>query len=343
MKSPAFPASRWLLLAVLSAAGPLFAAPSLDIAWQESTPAPSPRAGYGDGVIGGKLVLIGGTYWQGSKGNWTQKVFCGTVDAFDPVAQRWEALPDAPVTVGYPASATVNGEIFILGGVQNGTPSADVWTLRKAGDHLAWARRGRMPEPRLFDAAATIGRTIYVLGGTREFEPFDSKGTCCTSRTACTTLWSLDTSDAEAQWKVLTPFPGKPRWTQRTVAVGQSIYAFGGRYQARTEDPVSTYNEVWRYDVRGNHWSLVAKLPEVMQGSAPVAINGQIVLVGASQTVLAFDPATLEYRALSALPRKASVDDFILMGRLLVGASGENTVEGPRRRSAWTFVGRVNE
>jgi hypothetical protein len=199
-----------------------------------------------------------------------------------------------------------------------------------------------MPEARLFDVAATIGRTIYVSGGTREFEPFDAKGTCCTSRTACTTLWSLDTRNLAASWKVLAPFPGKPRWTQRVVAVGQSLYAFGGRYQARTEDPVSTYNEVWRYDTGTDRWSLVAKLPEVMQGSAPVAIHGQIVLVGESQTVLAFDPATLEYRALSALPRPASVDDFVLMGSLLVGAMGENAVEGPRRRSVWSFIGQVS-
>ena len=222
------------------------------------------------------------------------------------------------------------GDLYPRRRPERGAQGSDVWTLRQAGRHLAWARHGRMPEARLSILAAAIGRTIYVMGGTQEFEPFDAKGTCCTSRSARTTLWSLDTSDPAAQWKVLAPFPGKPRWTQRTVA-GRTVplRLSAGAYQARAEDPVSTYNvEVWRYETGADRWSLVAKLPEAMQGSVPVVVHGQVVLVGSSQTVLAFDPVTFEYRALSALPRKASVDDFVVMGPLLVGAMGENAVEG---------------
>jgi len=53
------------------------------IAWRESTLTPEPRAGYSSGVIGGKLLLFGGTYWEGTKGNWTKKIFSAAVHAFD--------------------------------------------------------------------------------------------------------------------------------------------------------------------------------------------------------------------------------------------------------------------
>lgn len=109
------------------------------IAWRQSTPTPEPRAGYGAGAIDGKLILIGGTYWDGTKGNWTKKNFTAATHAFDPIAQNWEKLADAPVSVGYSGSAEVGGEIFVISGVQNGIPSRDVHVLRKAGGDTSGA------------------------------------------------------------------------------------------------------------------------------------------------------------------------------------------------------------
>jgi N-acetylneuraminic acid mutarotase len=288
------------------------------------------------------LYLIGGTYWEGEKGNWTLKVFSGSTHVFDPSDRSWHKLPDAPVTLGYPACATVGREIFVMGGMQDGQPSPDVYTVQRDGSGLKWLRHSQLPEARLFASAVSIKRSIYILGGTRQFEPFDAKGTCCTSLTATNTLWVLDTTDAAKTWKPLAKIPGELRWGERAVTDGAAIYLFGGGYQAKVDDPVKKFNEVLRYEPSTDRWSRVADMPESMQGAAPVFAGGKIILVGSAKKAMIFEPKTGRFLPVDPLPEDASVDQFLWMDPVLVGASGESTVEGPRRRSPWTFIGRLN-
>lgn len=336
--------SRLLTLTLLAAAALSGRWPaSTMIAWRQSTPTPEPRAGYAAGVIEGKLLLIGGTYWEGTKGNWTKKVFSASTHAFDPVSQTWERLPYAPATFGYPAYTHLGDAIYVMGGLQNGKPSRDVHVLRKNGTKYVWQRHGQLPETRMFASAVAAGRFIYLLGGTREFEPFDSKGTCCTSRSATNTLWVLDTTDPSKAWKPLKNFPGALRWGHQAVTDGAAIYLFGGSYQAAQKDPVKKFNEVLRYDLAAGRWSRLGDMPEAAQQAAPVLARGKIILVAPAKKVMLFDPKSVKFSPLDPLPQDAFVDRFEWIDPLIVGASGENSIEAPRRRSEWTFLGRVSE
>ena len=89
---------------------------SSSLRWQHSTPLPEARAGYAAGVLHGKLVIAGGTYWEGEKGNWTQKIFSARTHIFDPIGQSWKRLPDAPSPFGYAASTVVDNKLYVLGG-----------------------------------------------------------------------------------------------------------------------------------------------------------------------------------------------------------------------------------
>jgi len=57
--------------------------------------------------------------------------------------------------------------------------------------------------------------------------------------------------------------------------------------------------------------------------------------------VWGLDLQTLQYSELTPLPEAASVDKFVWLDNMIIGASGENALEGPRRRSEWTFIGRI--
>src|SRR5690349_10657860 len=103
-----------------SAAQPSGEPAPLTISWQKSTPVPEPTDGYAAGVIDGRLIMTGGTYWEGSPGDWQRKIYSRATLAFDPRTQIWERLPDAPVPLAYAASAVIGDEFFILGGMQNG-------------------------------------------------------------------------------------------------------------------------------------------------------------------------------------------------------------------------------
>ena len=39
------------------------------LTWNLSTPMPEPRSDYAVGAMDGKLIIAGGTWWMGSKGN----------------------------------------------------------------------------------------------------------------------------------------------------------------------------------------------------------------------------------------------------------------------------------
>ena len=328
-----------LLASVLADASP----GTTTIAWRESANVPEPTDGHAAALIEGKLVLVGGTYWEGTKDRWTKKVFTAASLAFDPVTERWERLADAPVTFAYAAYTQVGDELFILGGLQDGVASRDVRTLRKTGGNYVWGRVGELPETRLFANAVTVGKTIYMVGGTREFEPLDSIGTCCTSETATGTLWAFDTAKPAAGWKSLAPFPGSQRWHHRAVSDGRSIYLLGGIHQADKADPVSKFYDVWRYDLAADRWARVADLPAAMHGAAVVRAGDRIILVGRAGKVMSFDPGRVQFTALDPIPRDVSVNYFAWTGSELVGAGGETPLGGPRRRSEWTFIGKVIE
>lgn len=316
--------------------------PAFTIQWRQSTPMPEPTDGYAGGVLDGRLVLSGGTYWEGSPAEWTKKIYSRTTLAFDPRTETWERLPDAPVSLAYAASAVVGDELFVLGGMQDGHASREIYVLKKTADRYVWRHFGQLPEPRVFASAVVVDAAIYVIGGNREFEPFDAKGTCCTSLTARNTVWRLRLAGSAARWEELPGYPGDLRWLHKAATDGRAIYLFGGVFSKSEDVPVRKINEVLRFDP-STGWSKVADLPESLQLAAPASLVGRIVLVSGSADVRLFDPATARFLPLASLPAKATVNQFAWIPPFLVGAGGERDPEGPRRRSEWTFVGRVDE
>lgn len=333
----ALPGLAAAVLAVCAAAS----ASEVTVRWRQSTPLPEPTDGYAAGVLDGRLVLSGGTYWEGSPADWRKKIYARTTLAFDPHSETWEHLPDAPVAFAYAASVVVDEALFVLGGMQEGQASREIYVLEKTAGRYEWRHFGQLPEPRVFASAVVVDRAIYVIGGNREFEAFDAKGTCCASLTARNTVWRLGLSGPAARWENLPGYPGELRWQHKAATDGRAIFLFGGVFSKAEDIPVRKINEVLRFDpVTG--WSKVADLPESLQLAAPAGLVGRIVLVSGSGDVMLFDPATARFTPLAALPAKATVNQFGWIPPFLVGAGGERDPEGPRRRSELTFMGRVD-
>ena len=329
---------------VLNAAGYLMAnqPESLSIAWSHATPMPEPRDGYAAGVMEGRLLVIGGTYWEGSKDQWSKKIFSASTHAFDPANQSWEKLADAPVTLGYPASTPLADEIIIIAGLQNGKASQEVYSLGKVDQQFIWRRLPPLPEPRVFASAVTIGKIIFVVGGTLEFEPLDEKGTCCTTKTARNTLWALDTAEVTPRWQERSGYPAELRWLHQAATDGTALYLFGGIYQATPNAPVQKINDVLRYDIKTDRWSRLADMPEAMQMATALGLQNKVILVSSTTEVMLFNPQNVSFSALNRMIERVSITKLQWIPPYLVGAGGENELEGDRRRSAWTFLGRVS-
>ena len=339
----------WIVLlrgvALLLLFGASLSAAPPRLQWEKSTPLPEPRAGYAAGVLDGKLVIAGGTYWEGEKGNWTKKLFSTSTHAFDPSSKKWEQLPDAPTPFGYAAFTVAENRLYVLGGYDGEKESRKILTLERKGSEYVWKTFGELPETRLFGWAFGVGSSIYLLGGVKKFEPTDDVGTCCISKTATNQLQVLNTAEPEKGWRELPPYPGGKRWLFSAETDGESLWMFGGIYSSDAEDPTVKFRQVLRYSFQQETWEKLPPLPQETLTAAPLFplhVDGKILLMSFARTVWQLDLETQRYSKLAPLPEEAFVDRFVWLDNQIIGAGGENKIESPRRRSEWTFVGRFD-
>jgi len=336
------------LTALILSIGGLFCSPpecrpSQVIEWRRSTPFPEARAGCAVGVIHGHLTVAGGTFWQGTKGNWTKKIFSASVHALNPINQEWEKLPDLPVPLGYAASAVIDNKLFVIGGYTGNEVNRGIFMLEKRSDGYKWSAFGDLPEDRLFARAVSVDKCIYLLGGTTALEAFDAKGTCCTSKTAVNSLMVLDTTDPARVWKQLPPFPGAKRFLFAAETDGKSVWIFGGIHQETENGPARKFRDALQYNLAQANWKNLPPLPSDTINTDPLTsliVNDRIIFVSFAKRVWELDLKTLKYSELNPFPEEVFVDKFVWLNDVIVGAGGENNIEGPRRRSDWTFIGR---
>lgn len=118
---------------------------------------------------------------------------------------------------------------------------------------------------------------------------------------------------------------------------------FGGIHQEKKDDPTKKFREVLRYDLAEANWKAMPPLPEGTLNTDPLTsliINDKIVFVSFAGRVWQLDLKTLEYSELNRFPEEVFVDKFVWLNHRIIGAGGENKIEGPRRRSDWTFIGK---
>jgi N-acetylneuraminic acid mutarotase len=68
-----------------------------------------------------------------------------------------------PVTLRYPAAATFNGQVYIIGGSTAGIPSDTIYRFDPTTN--AVVAFTKLPSARVRESAATLGSLIYAIGG----------------------------------------------------------------------------------------------------------------------------------------------------------------------------------
>jgi N-acetylneuraminic acid mutarotase len=294
--------------------------------------------------VDGKLIIAGGTYWDGTEGHWTKKRYSASTHAFDPASQHWERLPDLPIGLGYAASTVVDNKLFVLGGYTGSSVNRKIFTLGKVGTRYVWSVLGEMSADRIFASAVSVKRLIYLVGGTTSFEAYDAAGTCCTTNTVTNTLLVFDTDSPVKGWRQLAPFPGRGRWLPAATTDSKSIWLFGGMFQSDSKDPVTNFSEVLKYNFARQSWSAMLPLPKTIADMQPLCslkIRDRVFLFTGEKTVWQLDLGTERYSETTPMPEAVVVDQFFWLRHRIIGAGGESQVEGPRRRSEWTFVARI--
>ena len=285
--------------------------------WRERAPMPSPRAGLIQGVVGSRMVVAGGSYWEGD-----HKFRSDRTDLFDPSSNRWTSGAPLPSPRSDAACAVVDDTLYVFGGGADGEATDDVLALHDG----RWSVLPlKLPEPRINGFAVAMDGRIFVVGGVSQ--PGDQP-------LIASTVWSWDPASTDG-FRTYAPIPGRPRTSFGLAAHGGRIYLFGG-FGYRDED--DNLDDVIALDPATDGWSSLPPLPVARRAWWAQTVGDAILLLGGyagdfSTEIHVFDPATGTATLGGALPHGLADSKFVQIGDRLLTAGGES---GIRVRAPWT-------
>jgi N-acetylneuraminic acid mutarotase len=251
--------------------------PALD-AWTEVAPLPQARSHFEPSsfVRDGRIVLVGGR----SRSTGFEAV--ADVTEYDPVLNRWRALPPLPEPRHSPiAVMTSRGIVAGLGGRWGSDPNSTAMWRYQPGAR-PWIRVAPAPVALSEVSAAVIGHRVYVVGVGGP--------------------WTLAYDLETGRWDDSTRHAARPAVGNHHAAEvwHDRLYLFGG--VDRGQGIVQIYDPVTE------SWRLGPPMPFAAGSSASALIGDQIYvaggIVGPTTTTSAarFDPAAETWTPIAPMP-----------------------------------------
>jgi N-acetylneuraminic acid mutarotase len=213
---------------------------------------------------------------------------------YDPDAAAWTRLADMRVGRDFPASAFLDGKLYVAGGWDD-SPAQVTGTMEVYDPATnTWSDGPAMPTAVAGAGAAILDNRMYVVGG-------------CTTSTVCNSTTVQVYDPAANRWEPAAEYPRQVSF-QGCGAIGAKVYCAGG-----VSDDTGASRDGWAYDPVSDHWTQIAGLPLGSQwGASSAAADGRLLLVGGvfANAVLtnegwAYDPATNTW---ASLPNANTVD-----------------------------------
>ena len=225
-------------------------------------------------------------------------------------AAAWQARSPAPTSRQEVASASLDGRVWVIGGLTSAGASSVVESYDPATDR--WAAGPSLPIA-VHHAAATVYKgEIVVLGG---FVDASSLYAQATDR-----AFAL----RDGAWVEL-PRLRRPRGAAAAAVVGDSLVLTGGRDASILIGPTEIFDgKAWRdaadIPTRRDH------LAAVSDGHSVFTMGGRFLSPGAtSAAVERFDPAANAWERLPALPTaRGGLAATMVAGGRIVTAGGED-------------------
>jgi len=200
----------------------------------------------------------------------------------------WLTLAPVLVPRQEVAVATVNGKVYLIGGI--GAAPSSLSSVEEY-DPVAnsWRLVAPLPRPRHHAAAAVIGQDIYVIGG-YESLIFDPQST----------VYRYDTRNDE--WSEVARLPVS-RGALAAVTIEGKIYAVGGA--------PGSGRELLMYDPVADRWTQLASMPTGREHLSAAAVGGKLYVAGGrlaanSNAFERYDPITNTWMVLPNLPTARS-------------------------------------
>jgi N-acetylneuraminic acid mutarotase len=252
-----------------------------------------------------------------------------------PTPGKWGRLAPFPEPAQEIGGTTVNGKVYILGGLPTGNnsrPKGLVWEYDSATDK--WTKKKQMPLPAHHIAVVQYHGKLYVFGGGAQVEPGGLNWVPINN------AWEYD--PASDTWKALAPMP-TARGAAVAAVVGDKIYVIGGAsvhpgakivgLSATVPHRALGTNEA--YDPATNTWQTRSPMPTSRNHAAIGVVNNKIYVLGgrlgavfvnasATDVVEEYDPATDSWGfAKAKMPMPRSGTAYGSYGGKIYVAGGE--------------------
>ena len=224
-------------------------------------------------------------------------------EVFDPAVGangQWTNLNAMPVGVTHVPAATVENEIWLVGGFRgnHGGPPIDTVQIFNPVTNT-WRYGPRLPAPFAGGGAVYLGRKVHVFGGLLPDR---------VTVTGAHYMYDLD--NTAAGWQTLTPMPN-PRNHMGFGVVAGKIYTVGGQigHDCCTQDR----DLVEVYDPVSNSWSTMNPMPDSISHMecGTFSKDGLIYVVGGNTQTYStnwwmhsFNPETNSWTRLCDMPIK---------------------------------------
>jgi hypothetical protein len=225
-------------------------------------------------------------------------------------------------------ACVLDGELYVTGGKSDDRTSlSSVEKYSPLTD--TWSAVAPLPAARLFHAAVTVGRDMYVLGGIAD--------------TLTASVLKFDST--LGAWIQVAPMPAA-RFAMASCAFASDIYVFGG---AGGDDSGTS---VFKFETTANQWSTLNPMPMRSECSSATILEGLIYIVGADNTgkgVMSFNPTLDAWTRLApTLNSRWGGASFVLQGCLHAagGIFGDSSLSVERYDVAsniWTAVADMHE
>ena len=263
--------------------------------WDEMTRfAARPAAGnhHAAEVWNGRLLLFGGMGESRA-----------TVQIYDPATDLWRLGPALPFPAGSMASAVIDSQVYLAGGVDDHGTRGELVRYDPAAD--TFTQLTPMPLPRNHTAAATDGKRFFVFGGRGpgsgdhnvvangfdEVQIYDP----------ATDRWSVSGVGDSAPARL----PQARGGMGKAVYDGREFWVFGGEtLDGPGANRRGVYDRVDIYDPVANRWRAGPPMPSARHGIFPVLVGDRIFVIGGG-TRAGFSATTIA-EALDLRPQQAA-------------------------------------
>lgn len=247
--------------------------------WVELSPSPTSRQEHAVANIGNKIYVMGGITANVSSDGVLDVETLRTVQdvqVYGIDQDSWSYAASMPISVNHGNAATVNGKIYMLGGLSGTNLSSwnalsDSYLYDPQSD--TWTDLPPMPNGTARGACAVgvYGSTIYLAGGITMIELADDG-----IQASVSTVTAFNTETRE--WYTdFPPLPG-PRDHVAGAVIGSTFYVTGGR----DHGSYNTKNNTWALDLNDPKadWVEKAPLPTARGGLASAADDRYLYTFG---------------------------------------------------------------